>query len=133
MTLWEELEEHLFDHELHRTSFTARELADQMGVSDGSRYISAYLSAQRSQKATTLYILSRTGRTRSAIWHVGARTRDAQRIGKMFADDTYRKFERAVAPDLRELAMRNPRALPVVEATMAHIKVNLELLEKQLV
>ena len=73
MTRWERLEEWLFDHEKER--FTNRELAGDLEVSrfEASAIIQGYLDAQRSQNASTLFVLKREGRTKNAVWSVGQR------------------------------------------------------------
>lgn len=115
MTRWERLEEWLFDHDLER--FTVQELAasKDIATAHASLLIQAYLDAQRSSDASTLYVLKREGRTSAAVWSVGQRTADARIIGGTLFEDVSVKVKRAFAPDLRRLAERNPRAARFAE------------------
>lgn len=114
MTRWEQLEEWLVEkYENGGRVGTNREIAAGLEVSpaDASEYIRAYLNAQRSAECNTLFVLRRSGgRTTNAVWYAGIRTADARAIGHMYHSDVRQKFLRAVAPDLRRIAKRNPRA-----------------------
>lgn len=116
MSRWERLEEWLFDHDTSR--FTVYELAASLAISTGaaSGLIQAYLHAQRLPDSTTLYVLKREGRTRSATWSVGQRVVDARAIGQTLFEDVSVKVKRAFAPDLKRIAERNPRTARYAEA-----------------
>ena len=110
MTRWETFEDWVFNHDRER--FTSHELAESLGVSrrEASVLIGSYLAAQRSPRASTLYVLKREGRTSAAVWSVGQRTSDAKIIGGMLWEDVNAKVLRAFRPDLERLADKNPRA-----------------------
>jgi hypothetical protein len=115
------MEEWLFDHEIE--TFTSRQLAPDAGITraEASRWIGAYLDAQRSPSAATLYVLKREGRTTSAIWSVGQRTTDARIINGTLFEDVKVKVRQAWEPDLRRLATKNPRAARYVEAKLGAV------------
>lgn len=114
MTKWEQFEAWLFEHlPLGGRIGSNRDLAEAADITpaEASAWIASYLDAQRSKKATTLYVLRRGGgRTTNAEWWSGVRSADAGAVGHMYFDDTRAKFRRAVEPDLRRIAARNPRA-----------------------
>jgi len=115
MAQWEELEEWLFDHDTER--FNVHELATSMEIETphASQLIQSHLTAQRRPDSTTLFVLKREGRTKTAIWSVGQRTVDARIIGGTLFEDVSVKVHRAFEPDLRRLAERNPRAARYAE------------------
>ncbi len=121
MKRWEQMEEWLFDHEVG--TFTSQQLAADAGIkrAEASRWISAYLDAQRSKTAATLYVLKREGRTAKAIWSVGERTTDARIINGTLFEDVKVKVRKAWEPDLNRLATRNPRAARYVEAKLGAV------------
>lgn len=101
-----------------RAGFSAEAAADYLSLdtAEVSDYIQSYLGAQRSSTAETTYVLRREGRTKSAVWYVGHRTKDAKvRLGQ-FGSDVRRTITRALQPDLRRIGELNPRALPAIEA-----------------
>lgn len=127
MNRWEQMEEWLFtyfDAEPRPSAqFTSIELSVSTGISrtEASRWIQAYLAAQRRSDSGTLYVLKREGRTGMARWSVGQRTADARVISHTLFDDVRTKVQRAWKPDLERLAERNPRAARYVEAKLAAI------------
>ena len=125
LTRWEMLELFLFDHNKAGTRLTSREYATDADISpsEASDRIQAYLSAQRGPKSKTLYVLHRAPNTRtsSAEWLVGIRTKDARDIGTAFQSDVLRKVKRAFEPDLRRLAVLNPRAARLAESQISGV------------
>lgn len=111
---WEILENWLYERAINGVTphFTSHEVADGLDIDTltATRYIQAYLSAQRSTKSDTLFVLSRSGRTKTAIWHAGVRTSDARGTSHQFFDDVVTRFHRALEPDLKRIAVLNPRA-----------------------
>jgi hypothetical protein len=130
MRQWEQLETYLFDCDVLGRTFRSTDIADDLGVSraKASRLIKSYLSAQTSPKASTLFVLTRTGRTTQAVWHVGERAADARKLGAQHADDVRRRFERFVEPTLQVIAEHNPRALPAAQAVAKGIEASTEML-----
>jgi hypothetical protein len=112
LTKWEVLEEWLHDRHTFGGDFDSVDVAEGLGIdpADASQHIQSYLSAQRSPKSSTLYVIHRTGRTTSSRWHSGIRTADARATSYQYFSDVTRKFERALAPDLQRIAALNPRA-----------------------
>jgi hypothetical protein len=112
LSRWEKLEEYLFDHNKDGTEFTASEYAAiaEIDRPEASQRIQAYLSEQRSIESDTLYVLHRVTdtRTRSARWQVGIKTKDARQIGTAFYSDVTARVQRAIAPDLRRIALKSP-------------------------
>ena len=121
MTLWEKLEEWLFEYVTFGGTFTHAELVGGMHVSRerASAMIQSYQKAQRAKDSRTLYVLYRgRGRTAAAEWEVGVRTRNARRLGKTFGADVKVKWMRAVQPDLERIATVNPRAAATSRQSM---------------
>lgn len=125
---WEVLEEWLFDRQVE--SFTAVQLGADLGIPtrEATRYIQAYLIAQRrptdpdgNPLSRTLYVLKREGRTSSSVWSVGQRKVDARVIGETLFQDVRCKIERAFEPDLKRLAQRNPRLARFTQAKIAAV------------
>jgi hypothetical protein len=116
---WERLEEYLYDHEKAGTTFSSREYADTEGLDpeEASRDIQRHLEAQRRKGSKTLFLLQRVpgSRTSAAEWMVGARTLHVRHLQAGFFDDTLRKVQRALLPDLRRLREINPRAATRIE------------------
>lgn len=112
MTKWEQLEAWLFERRTFGGDMTNEDIAEALDIShsEASDYIQSYLDAQRSPHSRTLYVLHRTGRTSSAVWHVGERTADARATSHQYFDDVRHRFVRAVEPDLARIAEINPRA-----------------------
>ncbi len=134
MNRWEDLEEFLFDNDMDGSAFTSHELADKMDVSRpaASGLIQNYLGAQTSPKSRTLFVLTRTGRTRSAVWHVGARSDDTRALGRQTGDDFRCRLERHIEPTLARIGQRNPRALPAARAITQGIDAGIKLMESML-
>ncbi len=116
---WERLEEYLYDYDLSGKTFAARRYASERGLpmKEASRDIQAHLSAQRTKKSRTLFVLKREPgrRTRNAVWSVGQRTVDVRALGQGFGDDVKAKFRRAVAPDIIRISQINKRAAKEAE------------------
>jgi hypothetical protein len=112
LTRWEVLEEWLNDHHTFGGDWDNIDVANGLDVdpAEASQYIQSYLSAQRSPKSSTLYVIHRTGRTSSSRWHSGTRTADVRASSYQYFSDVTRKFERALEPDLQRIATLNPRA-----------------------
>src|SRR5215207_3876041 len=118
LSRWEKLEEYLFDHDKTGSQFCARDYADDQDIdaSEASARIQAYLHAQRNPKYRRdegpLFVLNRVPgtRTRSARWKVGVRAANARQIGSALHDDVAARVRRALVPDLRRIAIKNPRA-----------------------
>jgi hypothetical protein len=125
MTRWEKLERYLSEHKLPGQSFTSIDYstATKRTRLDATTDIQAYLDAQRSVEARTLYVLKREPgtRTSNARWSVGVRTRDARRLGKQFASDVHRQAMRAFKPDLVRLAVLNPHAAKKAESMIESV------------
>lgn len=122
MTKWEKLEDYLFQSFFDGQEFTNRDIAEHFGVSphEGSRMIQAYLDAQTTESVDTLFVLTRRGRTTSAVWHAGAATQDARDLYRQTVEDLNRRVERFVIGTLRHMGVRNPRAIP---ATSSLVKI----------
>ena len=120
MKRWERLEEWILDNNVE--TFTSHDLAHslQMSRAKASEMIQAHLYAQRSAKvgADLLYVLKRSDRTTKAVWSVGVRMADARAIENTYYEDIKRKWKRAVDPDLKRLAVKNPKAARHVAATI---------------
>lgn len=95
-------------------------IAADLGVSTqtASGFIQSYLTAQRGDRSRTSYVLSRRGRTRSAVWHIGSRAADVRQRTAQGIDDMTTMLVRAMQPDLMAMGLHNPRAIPVVEANV---------------
>jgi hypothetical protein len=134
MNRWEDLEEFLFDHDMDQTEFTCGQIADKMGVSrpTASALIQNHLNAQTSPKSHTLFVLTRTGRTKAAVWHVGARSDDVRSLGRQVGDDFRCRLERHIEPTLSRIGQRNPRALPAAKAVAKGIDAGIDLIESML-
>jgi hypothetical protein len=132
---WQILEEWLLGRveslgladETWQVRFTVHQVADGLGVdtSRASRLIQAYLQAQRGDDSETLFVLQRSGRTRRAVWFADERSAGARERLSQFSQDVARTVERAVAPDLRRIAERNPRAAAAVATCQATIRTAL--------
>lgn len=118
---WERLEEWLFDHDTEQ--FTNGTLAHSLGIArrEATYMIQEYLRVQRHPDSSALYVLKRVGRTKAAIWSVGARTEDAKIIANTLYGDIKTKVMRAFVPDLEQLSRRNPRAARYAEAKIEGI------------
>jgi len=129
MYMWEELESNITTGQ----QFDARSLARHLGSSRryASDLIQAYLIAQRGPRSQTQYVISRRGRTRSAVWHVGARTGDVRALTRQCVDDIAAKINEALAPDLRRMGVLNPRCAQLTEAMAQVFVANLNLLTTQ--
>lgn len=112
MTKWEHLEQWIAENDIENGSFTSVDLAHGLEITrpEASELIQFYLIAQRGRRSKTLYVLRREGLTRNARWHVGIRTTDARGVGQQLFGDVTVKFRRAVEPDLKRIARRNPLA-----------------------
>ena len=131
---WEVLEAYLFDHKDVGSTFTVHDYAEskELETAEASAHIQAYLDEQRQEDSRALYTLSRVPgtRTRSAVWEVGTKVRNARQIGATFYDDVKAKVERALVPDLTHLAVRNQRAAKVTQAQIgAVVEHAMKLLE----
>jgi hypothetical protein len=135
VTKWEKLES-WFIGEIERRgladdhwqfTFTSRELADSLGISysSASWLIQSYLSAQRTGRSQTLFVLKRQGRTTKAVWSAGERSQDARERLDSFAKDAVRTIERALEPDLLRIVEINPRAKHAVAVCRATIRASL--------
>ena len=109
-----------------REPFTSVAYADwaNIGRSEASEHIQAYLEAQRGVHSHTKYVIKRLPgtRTSSAQWIAGERARDVRTLGLTLSSDTRVKMLRALKPDLQRIAEINPaaahRAEIVAEATI---------------
>lgn len=130
MTRWHQFEDYLTQHATAGTAFNSRAVAQDLGVSNhrASRDIQNYLDAQTSEKSRTKYVLTREGRTVAAMWHVGARSTDARGLGRQTSDDIARRVERFVAPTLKRIGEKNPRALPAAHAVAKAMEASVEYL-----
>ncbi len=120
LPVWLVFEQEVLDQLGVGASFSAVSIAQEYGIDgkDASEWIQRYLSAQRSPKSQTKYMLHRQARTTAAVWTIGARTKDARdRLGQ-FGDDIITTLRRAVRPDIHRLAEVNPRAARVVGAAL---------------
>lgn len=135
MSLWEDLEEYLFDLGALDVEFNSAALAEDMGVgrAKASRMIQAYLDAQTAKNPRTLFVLTRKGRTSKAMWHVGVRSADARNLSRQTVDDYKRRLDRFVQPTLQRIAEKNPRALPAAKAVMKSIEAQIEFMEAMLI
>lgn len=124
MTRWEHFERVFLDPlysiaegQRQTAGFTNEALARYLRIpsTEASALVQSYLDAQRGKRSKTSYVLRRKGRTKSAVWYVGVRTKDAKMRMGQFASDVKRNITRALKPDLRRIGERNPRALPAIE------------------
>jgi hypothetical protein len=129
MTKWEELDDIIANHGLK--AFTAESLAGLVGHS--ARYITglvqSHLTHQTSPSAVSPNVLTRTGRTRATVWHVGARSSDAQSLGKQTASDLRCRIEAFVQPTLTRIETLNPRAAPTAQVTVQALLYSVGQLE----
>jgi hypothetical protein len=134
MRRWEALEEFMYDNDMDGAQFTSTQLATEMGLTrtEASSLIQSHLNAQTSRKAHTLYVLTRTGRTRNALWHAGARADNARMLGLQTGDDFRRRIDRVLAPTLERIGQKNPRALPAARAVLQGIDAGVKLIESML-
>ncbi len=124
MTRWEQFEVWLFEnHPNGGVLGSSRDIAALIGIDreEMSGWIGSYLTAQRAQSSRTLFVLHREGRTSNAVWHSGVRTADVRGIGGQYFDDVRQKFLRAVEPDIRRIAVRNPRAARQCEVIVSAV------------
>lgn len=132
MKLWEEFEDYLFDCDLSGQEFNHAAVMEDLGVDgkEATALIQAYLDAQHRAKSNTLFVLRRvTGtRTKNAMWHVGARSKDARALSKQWTNDAKRRIERAIAPDMARIGTKNPRAVPSVQAALKGIEASLDMM-----
>lgn len=133
MTLWEELEAYITQQQLNGQEFNSLDVARTLGVSrlQATYLIQAYLKAQRNPNSQTLYVLSRSGRTKSALWRVGTRTTDVRELTRQCMDDISIKVTEALAPDLRRMGVLNPRCAQLVNAMTQVFIANVNLLATQ--
>lgn len=80
--------------------------------------LQAYLAEQRRPKSRARFVLSRKGRTSAAVWTIGARSKDANRIVAQFGDDVKHRILRAIEPDLARIGELNPRAVPLITTAL---------------
>jgi hypothetical protein len=85
---WEQMEDYITTLGLDGQSFTAEEFAGTAGVTvhEATGLIQAYLGRMVRQ-GDTIYVLHRTGRTKGAVWHVGARALDEVGLLDQAVDD----------------------------------------------
>lgn len=127
MKRWEKMEAWLFDYfngvPKAGAWFTSTELSESAGIprNEASRWVRAYVDAQRRSNANTLYVLKREGRTSLARWSVGERTADVRMINQTLYEDIHVKVHRAWKKDLERIAARNERAARFAEAKMTAI------------
>ena len=91
LTRWE-IMEHWLDHwqdENGHSPFSCRDLAASMAIStpEATGLIQAYQHEQTRTKSRTQFVIERKGRTRAAIWTVGTRKKDMQRLNRTYFDD----------------------------------------------
>lgn len=130
MTKWEQFEEYLFDQHVTNTSFNSQAVAADLNITrrEASRQIQNYLNAQTRLNSNTLFVLTRDGRTRRAMWHVGARAADARGLSRQTADDVKRRFDRFVMPTMRRIGEKNPRALPAARLAVTALEASIAYL-----
>lgn len=125
LTRWQRMEKYLEDMDLSGSSFTSRQYAAAQGLSgaDASEDVQAYLQHQRSPDSTVRLVLQRipNTRTNAARWKVDQRAGAVRSISKGFASDARNRFMHAIAPDIRQVAIVNPRAAKRAERTIAAI------------
>lgn len=134
MKNYEHLEEYLFDYDRAGRTFSSREYAAKTNIApaQASLNIQGYLRAQREPvrdadgnpiSDKTIYLLRRVpgGRTSSARWAVGVRSRERWEIGQTFYEDVSCKLKRAMKPDLMRLEFKNPRAAAKVDRTIESV------------
>lgn len=112
---WREFEERILSRLPIGESFSVRDIEDERFHPFMSASIQNYLGAQRRAGSETRYVLKRKGRTTSAAWTIGERSRDGKAVTRQFGDDIHRRVKRAIAPDLRRISEVNPRARRVLE------------------
>jgi hypothetical protein len=119
--IWMTFEHEVLDQLKVGATFSAVSLAKDLGVDspDASEWIQNYLSAQRGQRSQTKYTLYRVqGRTTSAVWTFGKKTKDARaRLGQ-FGEDLIVTLRRAVRPDIHRLSAINPAAARAVDEVL---------------
>jgi len=127
MTDWETLETYLQPG----MSFNCAGLAQSMNITNqgASAYIQAYLDAQRRVWSRTAYALRREGRTKAAVWYVGAKASDARGVMVQLVDDIATTFNDSAIPDLNRMADLNPRCQTLVSAIGASLIANINLLK----
>ena len=132
MTQWEQLENYL--QRSNVGEFNSIALAQDLRISgaQASALIQAYLEVQRRPKSPTLFVLSRRGRTSSAMWHAGQRSADVRSLTEQLLDDLAVKVNDALIPDLRRVANINPRAAHLAEALGKVFVAHLGALDAQL-
>ena len=122
LTRWE-IMEHWLDHwqdENGHSPFSCRDLAASMAIStpEATGLIQAYQHEQTRTKSRTQFVIERKGRTRAAIWTVGTRKKDMQRLNRTYFDDIEVKAHRGLEPTLRRIAALNPQLAKEVEQTL---------------
>ena len=132
--MWEQFEDYLTEREMLNQEFNSRAVAADLGITrrEASYMIQAYLIAQRRPNSRTLCVLSRQGRTRCAMWHVGARTTDVRSLTRQYMNDITVKINDALGPDLRRMIGINPRCAKLANAMSEVILANLKLLATQI-
>jgi len=90
--------------------FSSEWVAEHMEVSqrEATSYVQAYLAEMRHPYSRAKYMVHRVGRTRNALWIVGAWHTNADLMKDQFFDDAMCKVRRAYYPDLNHLARTNP-------------------------
>lgn len=131
MSKWYELEllidKHKGDGPLRfRTNWVAQEL--KVDMPEASSYVQAYLTEQRYYHNDAEYVIHREGRTRNAVWVVGATEHDLAKMKQQLMSDTRRRVTRACYPDVNQLAKRNPSLRMACEAYRKNINMALEAL-----
>jgi hypothetical protein len=125
MAMWQDLEDYLFDYHEDGSEFSNREYADATGIDnlEASAHIQSYLSAQRSPKGNTLYVLHRREgtRTSNSRWLVGEKKFNANMVGRAYASDVVCQFVRAVEKDLARMGSVNPRVRRYVSGQIRSI------------
>lgn len=126
--LWRQLEDHLATSGFQQ--ITARGLAVDLSITRGeaTRMIQSHLWAQRHGRAT-LYVIHRTGRTKNAVWHVGARSADMREMTRQCFDDIQTHIHEVLFRDMERMSNLNPRIGRLVTATMNALDANLAMME----
>lgn len=92
--------------------FRSVDLAQSLGISgsEASQLIQAFLTMQTDHwPPPTNRVLSRRGRTVSAVWHVGNRLIDANGFADQGHDDMRNRWDRFILPSLAKITITNPQ------------------------
>jgi hypothetical protein len=132
MTYWEELDDLIAQHSL--TAFTAEGLGTLVGQPTYriGRLIQCHLVHQTSPWAISPVVLTRTGRTRAAVWHVGTRVADVKNLGKQTASDLRCRIQDFVEPTLTRIETLNPRAAATAQIALQALLYSAGQLESML-